>query len=106
MALPLLYQHLIIEQFDQIVNLIDERLKEAKKLKRTSISDQHEVAIEEIRLCELLRIFLKYFERYWINIITPDMFCVQGLQHRTNNLAEGMSSHLYCNYFTIHNVLV
>lgn len=93
MALPLLYQHLVNDQFDHIVNLVSERLKEAKKLKRTtSDSDQREAAREEVRLCEILHVLLNYFERYWINTITPEMFCVQGLEHRTNNLAEGMSS--------------
>ncbi|CAF3077481.1 unnamed protein product [Rotaria sp. Silwood2] len=90
MALPLLYQHLANGQFDQIVSLVDERLKKAKKLKRTANdSDQCEAAREEIRLCEILHVLLNYFEQYWINTVTPAMFCVQGLQHRTNNLAEG-----------------
>ncbi|CAF4472340.1 unnamed protein product [Rotaria sp. Silwood2] len=90
MALPLLYQHLVNDQFDQIVSLVDERLKKAKKLKRTANdSDQCEAAREEIRLCEILHVLLNYFEQYWINTVTPAMFCVQGLQHRTNNLAEG-----------------
>ncbi|CAF1395493.1 unnamed protein product [Rotaria sordida] len=90
MALPLLYRHLVNDQFDHIVNLVGERLKQAKKLKRTtSESDQCDAALEEIRLCEILLILLNYFERYWINTITPAMFCVQGLQYRTNNLAEG-----------------
>ncbi|CAF0949124.1 unnamed protein product [Rotaria sordida] len=90
MALPLLYRHLVNDQFDHIVNLVGERLKQAKKLKRTtSDSDQCDAALEEIRLCEILLILLNYFERYWINTITPAMFCVQGLQYRTNNLAEG-----------------
>ncbi|CAF3931867.1 unnamed protein product [Rotaria sp. Silwood1] len=54
MALPLLYQHLVNDQFDQIVNVVDERLKKAKKLKRTTdVSDQCEAAREEIRLNEV-----------------------------------------------------
>lgn len=93
MALPLLYKHLVNDQFDHIVNLVVERLKQAKKLKRTtSDRDQRETAHEEIRLCEILQVLLNYFERYWINTITSGMFCVQGLQYRTNNLAEGISS--------------
>ncbi|CAF0859665.1 unnamed protein product [Adineta steineri] len=92
MALPLLYIHLINDQFDEIVHLNNERLKQAKKLKRTTVvSDEREAAGEEIRLCGMLQVLLKYFERYWIETITPEMFCVQGLEHRTNNLAEGTS---------------
>jgi hypothetical protein len=36
MALPLLYQRLVNDQIDPIVNLVNESLKEAKKLKRTT----------------------------------------------------------------------
>ena len=93
MALPLLYQHLIDDQFDKIVNTIDERRKQAKKIKRASNdSSQGEKAREEIMLCEMLRDLFNYFERYWINTITSAMFCVQGLQRRTNNAAEGICS--------------
>lgn len=91
MALPLLYEDLINDEFDQIVNVLDKRLKQAKRLMRTTnISDEREAAREETRLCEILRVLLNYFEHYWMHTITPGMFCVQGLQHRTNNIVEGM----------------
>jgi hypothetical protein len=91
MALPLLYQELINEQFDRLVKLVDERLKQAKMIKRTSnVPDQREAAGKEIQSCPMLVELLDYFESYWINTITSEMFCVQGLQYRTNNLAEGM----------------
>ena len=49
MALPLLYQHLIDDQFDKIVNTIDERRKQAKKIKRASNDpSEGEKAREEI----------------------------------------------------------
>lgn len=93
MALPLLHQHLIEDQFDQVTNAVHERLQQAKVLKRTAANaDERENANEDIRLCQLLIEMLDYFENYWINKITPDMFCVQGLEYRTNNFAEGMST--------------
>jgi len=56
---------LIHEQFDQIVKLADERLKEAKKIKRTSdVLDQREAAEKEIQLCGMLVELLDYFESY------------------------------------------
>ena len=77
MALPLLYQHLIDDQFDKIVNTIDERKKQTKKIKKVSNDfGQGEEARQEIILCEMLRDFFNYFERYWINTITSAMFCV------------------------------
>ncbi len=86
------YEHLIHDQFDQTINLVNERLKRAKTLKRTSRDpDQCEIISEEIRLCKMLVELLNHFENYWINEITHAMFCVQGHQHSTNNFAEGMN---------------
>ena len=84
---------MIDDQFDKIVNTIDERKKQAKKIKKASDDfGQDEKAREEIILCEMLRDLFNYFEPYWINTITSAMFCVQDLQHRTNNAAEGVCS--------------
>jgi hypothetical protein len=101
MAMPLLYRNLIDNQFDQIVSLVDERSKQVKKLKKAADdSNQREKAQEDITFCQMLFELFNYFERYWMNIITPTMFCVEGLQHRTNNSAEG-------NYiFSIFKVLI
>ncbi|CAF1589737.1 unnamed protein product, partial [Rotaria magnacalcarata] len=91
MAVPLLYQNLIHDQFDHIVNTIVEREKEAKKIIKTANdSNKKETAREEKIVCGTLRDLFNYFERYWINTVTPTMFCVQGLQHRTNNSTEGI----------------
>lgn len=97
MALPLLYQNLICDQFDHIVNTIDEREKKAKIVIRNAIdTNGKEKAREEKQLCKSISTLLEYFQSYWIDTITPAMFCVQNLQHRTNNSAEGVYSFLKC----------
>ncbi len=105
MALPLLYQNLIEDQFDQIANLFDERVKQAKTAKRTTNDlDESEKAREELKICVMLRELLNYFESYWMNEVTPEMFSVRGLQYRTNNAVEGKSSLFF--KFLLYSVLV
>lgn len=32
--------------------------------------------------------FLNYFEMFWLNTVTPEIFSVYGLENRTNNYIE------------------
>lgn len=41
-----------------------------------------------------LKKFLEYYERYWLNIITPRGFSVFGRHQRTNNIVEAFHSQL------------
>ena len=46
--------------------------------------------------------FKRYFERYWLNIVTPEGFSVYGLNHKTNNNAEGLNRRLKTNMGNRH----
>nr|XP_047127872.1 uncharacterized protein LOC124808749 [Hydra vulgaris] len=41
--------------------------------------------------------FNRYFERYWLNIVTPEGFSIYGLNHKTNNNAESLNRRLKSN---------
>nr|XP_047127884.1 uncharacterized protein LOC124808790 [Hydra vulgaris] len=44
--------------------------------------------------------FKRYFESYWLNIVTPEGFSVYGLNHKTNNNAESLNRRLKSNMVT------
>ena len=46
--------------------------------------------------------FKRYFERYWLNIVIPKGFSVYGLNHKTNNNAEGLNRRLKTNMGNRH----
>lgn len=46
------------------------------------------------RLLELLDNFLKYFDNYWLKIVTREGFSCYGLSMRTNNCTESFNSEL------------
>ena len=46
--------------------------------------------------------FKRYFERYWLNIVIPEGFSVYGLNHKTNNNAEGLNRRLKTNMNNRH----
>nr|XP_047142197.1 uncharacterized protein LOC124816603 [Hydra vulgaris] len=41
--------------------------------------------------------FKRYFESYWLNIVTPEGFSVYDLNHKTNNNAESLNRRLKSN---------
>ncbi|XP_047142323.1 uncharacterized protein LOC124816690 [Hydra vulgaris] len=46
--------------------------------------------------------FKRYFESYWLNIVTPEGFSVYGLNHKTNNNAESLNRRLKSNMVDQH----
>ncbi|XP_065639572.1 uncharacterized protein LOC136072318 [Hydra vulgaris] len=55
----------------------------------------HEIIIK-------LLAFIRYFERYWLNIVTPEGFSGNGLNHKTNNNAESLNRRLKSNMSDRH----
>lgn len=46
------------------------------------------------RVRNLLRQFISYFQRQWIQAVSPKGFCIFGLQRRTNNAIESYHSRI------------
>ncbi|XP_050053723.1 uncharacterized protein LOC126549205 isoform X2 [Aphis gossypii] len=50
--------------------------------------------VTEYHLDVELHELMQYFQRYWMDTVTPQRFSVYGLQHRTNNYIESYHSSL------------
>ncbi|KAJ8684841.1 hypothetical protein QAD02_020634 [Eretmocerus hayati] len=77
--------NLIIKKILALAFLPPENIqKQFLKLKR-SMTVQQKATLKE---------FLKYFDSFWIKIVTPDGFSIYGMKHRTNNVSEQFNAEM------------
>ena len=69
----------------------------ANKILVDWVSRVIEIATFSGEIKSKLLAFKRYFERYWLNIVTPEGFSVYGWNHKTNNNAEGLNRRLKTN---------
>lgn len=46
------------------------------------------ISVVDYNIVNELALLMKYFERFWMDTVTPQKFTVYQLEHRTNNLIE------------------